>query len=492
MAEPLRATEITLKDPMLFRQRCYIDGSWCDADTKRTIAVDNPATGAIIGTVPLMGVAETRRAIEVANAALRDWRRKTGKERAGVLRRWADLMLANLDDLALLLTNEQGKVLAEAKGEVMMAATYLEWAGEEAKRTYGDTIPTTFPDKRLLVVKEPIGVVGAITPWNFPCSMITRKAGPAIAAGCTVVLKPSEFTPYSAFALAELAERAGLPNGVLNVVTGEATPIGKELTGNPIVRKIGFTGSTPVGKLLMAQCAPTVKKVSLELGGSAPFIVFDDADIDAAVEGAMGSKYRNSGQTCVCANRFYVQDGVYEEFATKLSLAVRKLTVGNGTEPGVTNGPLINAKAVEKVERHVQDALVKGAKIVAGGRRHVRGGNFYEPSILRDVSNDMVVAREETFGPLAPLFRFKTEAEAIQLANDTEYGLAAYFYGRDIGRVWRVAEALEFGMVAINTGAFTTEVAPFGGIKESGIGREGSRYGLDEFLEIKYLCMGGI
>ncbi len=495
MAEPASAaglTGIALKDAKLFHQQAYVDGVWIDADSKKVIAVDNPATGATLGTTPLMGAAETKRAIDAANKAWPAWRKKTGKERAAIMRRWADLMMANIDDLALLMTTEQGKVLAEAKGEITIGAAYLEWAGEEAKRTYGDTIPTTFPDKRLVVVKEPIGVVAAITPWNFPCSMITRKAGPAIAAGCTVVLKPSEFTPYSAFALAELAERAGVPKGVFNIVTGDAPSIGKELTGNPVVRKLGFTGSTPVGKLLMAQCAPTVKKVSLELGGNAPFIVFDDADLDAAVEGAIVSKYRNSGQTCVCANRFYVQDSVYDAFAEKLAAAVGKLKVGPGTEAGMTNGPLINAKAVEKVERHVADALAKGAKVVTGGKRHALGGNFFELSVLRDVTPAMMVAKEETFGPLSPLFRFKDEAEAIRLANDTEFGLAAYFYGRDIGRVWRVSEALEYGMVGINTGLITTEVAPFGGMKESGLGREGSKYGLDEFMEVKYLCMGGI
>jgi succinate-semialdehyde dehydrogenase/glutarate-semialdehyde dehydrogenase len=481
-----------LKDPKLFRQHAYIDGAWVDADSKKTLEVDDPATGAKVGTTPLMGAAETRRAIEAANRAWPAWRKKTGKERAAAMRRWADLMLQHADDLALLMTTEQGKVLAEAKGEIGIGAAYLEWFGEEAKRAYGDTIPTYAPDRRVVVVKEPVGVVGAITPWNFPSSMITRKAGPAIAAGCTVVLKPSEFTPYSAFALAELAERAGVPKGVFNVVTGDAPAIGAELTSNKLVRKIGFTGSTAVGKLLMAQSAGTVKKVSLELGGNAPFIVFDDADLDAAVEGAIISKYRNSGQTCVCANRFYVQDAVYDAFAAKLAAAVGKLKVGPGTEAGATNGPLINAKAVEKVERHVADALAKGAKLVTGGKRHALGGNFFEVSVLRDVTTDMAVAREETFGPLAPLFRFKTEDEVVKLANDTEFGLAAYFYGRDIGRVWRVAEALEYGMVGVNTGLITSEVAPFGGVKESGIGREGSKYGLDEFLEVKYVCMGGI
>ena len=481
-----------LKDAKLFRQQAYVDGAWVDADSKKTLDVDDPATGAKVGTTPLMGAAETRRAIEAANRALPAWRKKTGKERAAIMRRWADLMLQHADDLALLMTTEQGKVLAEAKGEIGIGAAYLEWFGEEAKRAYGDTIPTYAPDRRVVVVKEPVGVVGAITPWNFPSSMITRKAGPAIAAGCTVVLKPSEFTPYSAFALAELAERAGVPKGVFNVVTGDAPAIGAELTSNKLVRKIGFTGSTAVGKLLMAQSAGTVKKVSLELGGNAPFIVFDDADLDAAVEGAIVSKYRNSGQTCVCANRFYVQDAVYDAFATKLAAAVGKLKVGPGTQAGATNGPLINAKAVEKVERHVADALAKGAKLVTGGKRHALGGNFFEVSVLRDVTTDMAVAREETFGPLAPLFRFKTEDEVVKLANDTEFGLAAYFFGRDIGRVWRVAEALEYGMVGVNTGLITSEVAPFGGVKESGIGREGSKYGLDEFLEVKYICMGGI
>jgi succinate-semialdehyde dehydrogenase/glutarate-semialdehyde dehydrogenase len=481
-----------LKDPKLFRQQAYVDGAWVDADSGRTLDVDDPATGAKVGTTPLMGSAETRCAVEAAHRAQPAWRRKTGKERAAVMRRWADLMLQHADDLALLMTTEQGKVLAEAKGEIGIGAAYLEWFGEEAKRAYGDTIPTYAPDRRVVVVKEPVGVVGAITPWNFPSSMITRKAGPAIAAGCTVVLKPSEFTPYSAFALAELAERAGVPKGVFNVVTGDAPAIGAELTSNKLVRKIGFTGSTAVGKLLMAQSAGTVKKVSLELGGNAPFIVFDDADLDAAVEGAIVSKYRNSGQTCVCANRFYVQDAVYDAFATKLAAAVGKLKVGPGTEAGATNGPLINAKAVEKVERHVADALAKGAKLVTGGKRHALGGNFFEVSVLRDVTTDMAVAREETFGPLAPLFRFRTEDEVVKLANDTEFGLAAYFYGRDIGRAWRVAEALEYGMVGVNTGLITSEVAPFGGVKESGIGREGSKYGLDEFLEVKYVCMGGI
>jgi len=495
MTEPARtagSTGLGLKDASLFRQQCYVDGAWVDADSKKTILVDNPATGATIGTAPLMGAAETKRAIEAANRAWAGWRKKTGKERAGIMRKWADLMMANIEDLALLMTSEQGKVLAEAKGEITIGAAYLEWFGEEAKRAYGDTIPTTFPDKRLVVIKEPIGVVGAITPWNFPCSMITRKAGPAIAAGCTVVLKPASQTPYSALALAELAERAGVPKGVFNVVTGNAGEIGGEITSNPLVRKVGFTGSTEVGKKLMAQSAATVKKVSLELGGNAPFIVFDDADLDAAVEGAIISKYRNSGQTCVCANRFYVQDAVYDRFAEKLAAAVGKLKVAGGTEAGATNGPLIDGKAVAKIEEHIADAVSKGAKVMAGGKRHALGGNFFEMTVVANVDSRMAVAREETFGPLAPLFRFKTEEDAIKLANATEFGLAAYFYGRDIGRVWRVAEALEYGMVGINTGLITTEVAPFGGFKESGIGREGSKYGLDEFMEVKYLCMGGI
>ncbi len=482
----------SLADPSLFRRQCIIDGTWIDADDGATIPVDDPATGAVIGTTPLMGVTETRRAIEAASRAFPAWRATPAKSRTAILRRWAELVTANADDLARLMTAEQGKVFAEAKGEIAMSAAYLEWAGEEAKRSYGDVIPTVSQDRRLLVVREAIGVVAAITPWNFPSSMIARKAGPAIAAGCTVVLKPSEFTPYSAFALAALAMRAGLPAGVFNVVTGDAPAIGKELTANPIVRKLGFTGSTPVGKMLMAQCASTVKKVSLELGGNAPFIVFDDADIDAAVDGAIVSKFRNSGQTCICANRIYVQDAIYEAFAEKFAAAAKKLKVAPGMDADATNGPLINAKAIEKVEWHIKDAVAKGAKLVLGGNRLMRPGNFFETTILRDVTQAMAVAKEETFGPLAPLFRFATEADAIRLANETEYGLAAYFYGRDIGRVWRVAEALEYGMIGINTGAITTEAAPFGGVKESGIGREGSKYALDAFMELKYLCIGGV
>jgi len=480
------------KDGGLFRQQAYVDGAWVGADGKGTIEVNNPADDSILGTVPRMGAAETRRAIDAAQRAQVQWRAKTAKERAQVMRRWADLMAAHADDLALLMTLEQGKPLAEAKGEVVYAASFLEWFGEEAKRAYGDTIPQHQGDKRIVVVKEPIGVVACITPWNFPAAMITRKAGPAIAAGCTVVLKPAEQTPFSALALAELGERAGLPKGVFNVVTGDPEPIGGELTSSPVVRKLSFTGSTEVGKLLMKQCASTIKKLSLELGGNAPFIVFDDADLDAAVEGAVISKYRNTGQTCVCANRFLVQDSVYDAFAGKLAQAVGKLKVGQGQEEGVNQGPLIDRPALAKVESHVKDAVDKGAKVVIGGRRHARGGTFYEPTVITGVNTQMAVAREETFGPVAPLFRFETEEEAIRLANDTEFGLAAYFYGRDIGRVWRVAEALEYGIVGINTGLISTEVAPFGGMKESGLGREGSKYGLDEFLEVKYLCMGGI
>jgi succinate-semialdehyde dehydrogenase / glutarate-semialdehyde dehydrogenase len=484
------AVGVELQDARLFRQACYVDGAWTEA--REVIEVDNPATGETIGTVPKLGRADTERAIDAASRAFPAWRRKTARERAAVMRRWFELMLASQDDLARLMTIEQGKPLTESKGEVVYAASFLEWFGEEAKRAYGDTIPHQQPDKRLVVVKEPIGVVACITPWNFPLAMITRKAGPAIASGCTVVLKPASQTPFSALALAELASRAGVPPGVFNVITGSATEIGAELTSNPIVRKLSFTGSTETGKVLMAQCAATVKKLSLELGGNAPFIVFDDADLDAAVEGAMASKYRNTGQTCVCANRLLVQDSVYDRFSAKLAEAVKKLAPAPGLDDGATQGPLIDDRAVEKVESHVADAISKGARVLVGGKRHSRGGRFFEPTILTGVTPAMAVAKEETFGPVAPLFRFSTEAEAIALANDTEFGLAAYFYGRDIARVWRVAEALEYGIVGINTGIISTEVAPFGGVKESGIGREGSKYGLEEFLEIKYLCMGGI
>lgn len=481
-----------LKDNALFRELCYIDGKWQGADSGETIEVSNPATGDILGVIPKMGAAETARAIAAANAAWPAWRAKTAKERSNILRSWYNLIMENQEDLAVLMTLEQGKPLAEAKGEVVYGASFIEWFAEEAKRVYGDTIPGHQADKRIVVIKQPIGVVAAITPWNFPNAMITRKCAPALAAGCPVVIKPATQTPYSAFALAELAERAGIPAGILNVVTGSASAIGGELTANPIVRKLSFTGSTEVGKILMVQCAATVKKVSMELGGNAPFIVFDDADIDAAVEGAMMSKFRNTGQTCVCANRILVQDSVYDVFAAKLTEAVKGLKVGFGLEEGVSQGPLIDLSALEKVEEHVADATAKGAKVAVGGARHERGGSFYQPTVLTGVTTDMMVTQEETFGPVAPLFRFKTEEEAIAMANDTEFGLAAYFYARDLGRVWRVGEALETGIVGINTGIISTEVAPFGGIKESGIGREGSKYGMDDFLEIKYLCMGGV
>ena len=483
---------LQLKDMSLFRQQCYIDGRWVDADDRKTLDVYNPAVGQQIGTVPSLGVAETRRAIEAANAAWPAWRAKLAKERAVILRKWFELMMANQEDLAVLMTIEQGKPLTESRGEIAYGASFIEWFAEEGKRIYGDTIPQHQADKRIVVIKQPIGVCAAVTPWNFPNAMITRKAGPALAAGCTMIIKPASYTPYSALALCELAERAGIPKGVLNVVTGASGPIGKELTTNPLVRKFTFTGSTVVGKQLMAQCASTVKKVSLELGGNAPFIVFDDADIDAAVEGAMASKFRNTGQTCVCANRMLVQDGVYDQFAQKLGAKVAAMKIGNGLEDGVVQGPLIDMKAVEKVEEHIADAVAKGARVMAGGKRHAMGGSFFEPTVLADVKTNMKVTHEETFGPVAPLFRFKTEQELIKLANDTEFGLASYFYSRDIGRIWRVAEALEYGIVGINVGIISNEVAPFGGVKESGIGREGSKYGIEEFLEVKYLCMGGI
>ncbi|ABC34516.1 NADP-dependent succinate-semialdehyde dehydrogenase [Burkholderia thailandensis] len=480
---------LALKDPALLRERAFVAGEWQAADGGATLEVRNPATGALIGTVPAMGAAETRRAIDAANAAWPAWRKKTAKERAAILRKWHDLMIAHADDLALILTTEQGKPLAEAKGEIGYAASFLEWFAEEGKRVYGDTIPSPANDKRIVVTKEPVGVCAAITPWNFPAAMITRKVGPALAAGCPIVVKPAEATPFSALAMAVLAERAGVPAGVFSVVTGEPKAIGGELTSNPIVRKLSFTGSTPVGRLLMAQCAATVKKVSLELGGNAPFIVFDDADLDAAVEGAIASKYRNSGQTCVCTNRFYVHEKVYDAFAEKLTAAVAKLKVGLGTEAGVVQGPLINGAAVQKVESHIADALDKGARVTTGGKRHALGHGFFEPTVLTGVTPDMKVAKEETFGPLAPLFKFSTEEEAIRYANDTEFGLAAYFYSRDIGRVWRVAEALEYGMVGINAGIISNEVAPFGGVKQSGLGREGSHYGIDDYVVIKYMCV---
>jgi succinate-semialdehyde dehydrogenase/glutarate-semialdehyde dehydrogenase len=483
---------LPIKDQSLFRQQCYINGQWLDADSGKTIDVTNPATGDVLGTIPNMGAAETRRAIETANAAWGPWRKKTAKERANILRKWFNLMMENQDDLAILMTAEQGKPLAESKGEIAYAASFVEWFAEEAKRIYGDIIPAHQGDKRIVVTKEPIGVVAAITPWNFPAAMITRKAAPALAAGCPVVLKPATQTPYSALALAVLAERAGLPAGLFSVVTGSASAIGGEMTSNPIVRKVTFTGSTEIGKLLMQQSATTVKKTSMELGGNAPFIVFDDADLDAAVEGAIMSKFRNTGQTCVCANRIYVQEGVYDAFVQKLTVAVGKLKVGDGLKGETQQGPLIDMKAVAKVEEHIADAVGKGAKIVAGGKRHALGGSFFEPTILTGVTAKMAVAKEETFGPLAPLFPFKTEEEVIKLANDTEFGLAAYFYSRDLGRVWRVAEQVEYGIVGINTGIISTEVAPFGGVKESGTGREGSKYGIEDYLEIKYMCMGGI
>jgi succinate-semialdehyde dehydrogenase/glutarate-semialdehyde dehydrogenase len=476
----------------LLKQQAFINGLWCDADSGQTTPVINPASGEQIGSIPRMGREETRRAIDAANAAWTPWRRKTAAERGKILRKWSDLIVANADELARIMTREQGKPLAESAAEIVYAGSFIDWFAEEGKRVYGDTIPSPSPTSRLIVVKEPIGVCAAITPWNFPAAMITRKVGPALAAGCTIVLKPAESTPFSALALAALAEQAGVPPGVFSVVTGPSRGIGAELTANPIVRKLSFTGSTEVGRQLMLQCAPTIKKLSLELGGNAPFIVFDDADLDAAVEGALVSKFRNGGQTCVCANRLYVQDGVYDAFAAKLVARVQQITVGDGQQAGVTQGPLIDLKAVEKIEEHVADAVGKGARILTGGKRHALGGSFYEPTVVADVTADMRVAREETFGPLAPLFRFQTEAEVLALANDTEFGLASYFFSRDIGRIWRVAEALESGMVGINTGLISNEVAPFGGVKQSGLGREGSHYGIDDYLVIKYLCMGGL
>lgn len=476
-----------LKDTNLFRQQANLEGKWQNADDGKTIEVTNPATGAVIGTVPKMGVVETKRAIEAANKALPAWRAKTAKERSIIIRRWYELLMQHQDDLALILTTEQGKPLAEAKGEIAYGASYLDWFSEEAKRVYGDVIPGHMTDKRVIVIKQPIGVTAAITPWNFPNAMITRKAGPALAAGCTMIIKPASATPYSALALVALAERAGIPAGVLSVITGSAGDIGKELTSNPIIRKLSFTGSTEIGRDLMAECAKDIKKVSLELGGNAPFIVFDDADLDAAVEGAMVSKFRNSGQTCVCANRLYVQDGVYDTFIEKFKVAVAKLKVGNGIEAGITTGPMIDSKAVAKVTEHIDDAVKKGAKIATGGKS--LGGNFFEPTILIDVPKEAKVSKEETFGPLAPIFRFKTEKEVIEYANDTEFGLASYFYAKDLARVFRVSEALEYGMVGINTGLISNEMAPFGGVKASGLGREGSKYGIEDYLEIKYLCI---
>jgi succinate-semialdehyde dehydrogenase/glutarate-semialdehyde dehydrogenase len=475
------------QNTVLFRQQAFIDGEWVHADSGQVIRVTNPATGETIGTVPRMGATETRRAIEAADRALPAWRSLTAKERAIKLRRWFELMMANQEELARLMTVEQGKPLAESRGEIAYAASFIEWFAEEGKRIYGDVIPGHQPDKRLLVIKQPIGVTAAITPWNFPAAMITRKAGPALAAGCTMVIKPASQTPFSALAMVALAEQAGIPKGVLSVVTGSAGEVGGEITSNPLVRKLSFTGSTEIGQQLMAECAKDIKKVSLELGGNAPFIVFEDADLDAAVDGALASKYRNAGQTCVCANRLYIQDGVYDTFVEKLKVAVAKLTIGNGLDDGVTTGPLIDEKAISKIEEHIADAVSLGAKVVAGGSS--LGGNFFQPTILVDVPKDAKVAREETFGPLAPLFRFTDEADVIAQANDTEFGLAAYFYARDLGRVFRVGEALEYGIVGINTGIISNEVAPFGGIKASGIGREGSKYGIEDYLEIKYLCL---
>ena len=483
---------VKLKDKTLLRQQCYINGQWKEARSGATIAVTNPANGSVLGTVPDMGREEIAAAIGAADAALPQWRDKTAAERSFLLRRWFDLIMACQADLAAIMTAEQGKPLTESAGEIAYAASFIEWFAEEGKRAYGDTIPTHQRGTRIMVLKEPVGVCAAITPWNFPAAMITRKVAPALAAGCVMLVKPAGTTPFSALALARLADRAGIPAGVFNVVTGQSSVVGREFTQNPTVRKLSFTGSTEVGRLLMRQCSETVKRVSLELGGNAPFIVFDDADLDAAVQGAMVCKYRNSGQTCVCANRIFVQDGIYDAFSEKFVTAVQDLKVGDGLQPDVQQGPLIDSQAVRKVESHIADALSKGARLLAGGSRHSLGGTFFQPTVLGNVSQGMDIAEEETFGPVAPLFRFKTEAEVVQMANDTEFGLASYLYSRDIRRIWRVSEGLEYGMVGINTGILSTAVAPFGGIKQSGIGREGSKYGIDEYLEIKYLCMGGI
>ncbi len=481
-----------LKDKGLFREQCYVNGEWVDADSGVTFDVNNPANNQRLGSVPKMGAAETRRAVQSASDAYPAWRALTAKERGVILRKWYELILEHQEDLALLMTSEQGKPLPEARGEVLYGAAFIDWFAEEGKRTYGDTIPQPNNDWRIVVSKEPIGVCAAITPWNFPNAMIARKVGPALAAGCTMVARPASQTPFSALAMAELGARAGIPKGVFSVITGSSTEMGKELTHSKIVRKLTFTGSTEIGKLLMEQSASTIKKISLELGGNAPFIVFDDANLDAAVDGAMASKFRNTGQTCVCANRILVQDEVYDEFAAKLTQAVSGMKVGNGTEDGINQGPMIDMAAVEKVEEHVQDAVNKGARVITGGKRHALGGTFYEPTVLADVTTEMRIAHEETFGPVAPLFRFRNELQAIEMANDTEFGLAGYFYSRDVGRIWRVSEGLEFGLVGVNAGVISTEVAPFGGMKESGIGREGSYQGIEEYLEIKYICMGGI
>ena len=483
---------MNLNDNTLFRQQAYVAGKWIDADNGETVDVTNPATNEVIGTVPDLGAAETKRAIEAANKAWPAWRAKTAAERSILLENWFSLIMENQSDLATIMTMEQGKALSESTGEIAYGASFIKWFAEECKRVYGNTIPTKNADQRIIVTKEPVGVCAAITPWNFPNAMITRKASPALGVGCPMVVKPAEATPYSALALAELGERAGIPAGILSVVTGDARNIGGEMTSNPIVRKLTFTGSTGVGKLLMKQCSETLKKMSLELGGNAPFIVFEDADLDAAVEGLMISKYRNSGQTCVCTNRTLVHESVYDEFADKLSKKVAALKVGDGFEEGVNQGPLIDMTAVEKVEEHISDAVDKGAKVLVGGKRHSLGKTFFEPTLLANVTTDMKITYEETFGPVAPLFSFKTEQQAIEMANDTEFGLAAYFYTRDIGRAWRVSEALEYGMVGVNSGLISSEIAPFGGVKESGLGREGSKYGSDEYLEIKYICMGGV
>ncbi len=482
-----------LSDPALLRQQAYVNGKWIDADSGGTVPVSDPATGKTIGTVPDMGGAETRAAIEAASAAWPAWRAKTAKERGNILRRWYDLMMVHKDDLAAIMTAEQGKPLAEAAGEVMYGASFIDWFSEEAKRNYGDVIPETKAGTRIVVIRQPVGVVAAITPWNFPNAMITRKAAPALAAGCPIVIKPAKLTPFSALAMGELAARAGIPAGVFNVVTGSKSgEIGTEMTESPIVRKVTFTGSTGIGKMLMQQCASTVKKVSLELGGNAPLIIFDDANIDAAVEGALACKFRNAGQTCVCANRIFVQDGIYDEFAKKFAAATAAMPIGNGFDQGIVIGPMVEASAVDKVEEHVQDAVAKGAAVATGGTRHAAGELFFTPTVLTNATRDMAIFKEETFGPVAPLFRFKDEADVIEMANDTEFGLASYFYANDLGRVWRVAEALEYGMVAVNEGVLSTEVAPFGGTKESGLGREGSKYGMDEYTELKYILMGGL
>ena len=492
MATALEDVRVALGDPRLLREQCYIDGSWVEADDGRRLEVTDPATGKVIGSVPRLGAAETRRAIDAAARALPEWRAMTAKERSAILRRWYELILENAEDLAYLMTREQGKPVNEAKGEILYGASFVEWFAEEAKRVYGDIIPQTVRSRRILVLKQPVGVCAAITPWNFPNAMITRKCAPGLAVGCTFVVKPASYTPFSALALAELAERAGMPGGVLNIVTGPAGEIGDELCASKTVRKLSFTGSTEVGKLLLKKCADTVKRVSMELGGHAPFIVFEDADIDAAVAGALACKFRNAGQTCVCTNRIYVQSGVFDEFAEKLADAVAGLEVGPGTSTGTEIGPLIEEAAVRKVEEHIRDAVAKGARVVVGGKRHPSGGLFFEPTVIADCNVEMKITHEETFGPVAPLYRFETEEEVLRLANDSDVGLAGYFYSRDLGRVFRVAEALEVGLVGVNDGVISVEVAPFGGVKESGLGREGSKYGIDEYLEIKYVSLGGI